>query len=142
VRALFQHDELRTGDRAVRGLDRRGRHLVVATAEEQRRHLDPPEPGREIPVPERADHVELTRPVHRVVDLGILVEHGEALNEPVRPRLDPAKVPLVEHHHGVLVLRIRERAGFLVPAERRLDLGRQLRAQPRELVHPVRHARR
>ena len=88
---------------------------------------------------ERPDHVELARPVHRVVDLRIRVEDREALDHPVRPRIGAADVALVEDHHRLFVLRIGERPRLFVLAQRRLDLGRQLRAQLRQLAHPRRH---
>ena len=57
------------------------------------------------PVVERADDMELTRPVHGVVDLRYLLQLGECLQQPRRPRVAATQVPAVVHHDRRFVLR-------------------------------------
>src|SRR5438128_2706508 len=71
VAGVLEYDPARAGDVIPERLDAGRRRLVVATRDDQRRHVDPVQLGNDVPVLERADDEELVRPVHDVVDGGI-----------------------------------------------------------------------
>ena len=109
--------------------------------DQQGRGADRRQPVGDVPVPQRPDHVELRRAVHRVVDGRLLGDLGERALHALR-RGHPAQVPVVEHLDRGLVLGGVGAARLLVPLQRRLDLGRQLAAQPVRLLHPEPHVGR
>jgi hypothetical protein len=77
--------------------------LVVATADQQCRHADLVQPVSNVPVLDRADHGELAGAVHVAVDL--VSGLSKCALQPLRPRIEPADMLLVEAQNRRLILR-------------------------------------
>src|SRR5262245_15344011 len=118
-----------------------GCRLVEAARYDERRHLNAVESVEHLPIPDRAGDMELGRTVHRVVDGRVLRNRREARHQLLRPLVEPAEMPPVEDHAGLLVLGIIGRPGFLVAPKRGLDLRGQLLPEPVALRDEVRERR-
>src|ERR1700691_4552705 len=70
--------------------------FVMTARYQQDRHADLGQPVSGLPVPDRADDVELARAVHRVVDGRVRIDVFERLHHLRRPLLKAADVPAVE----------------------------------------------
>ena len=68
----------------------------------------------DIPIFEYADHMELARAVHRILDFRFLREFFKGEVDVIGPNLKPANMPAVINHHGFLVCRVIRAASRLM----------------------------
>jgi hypothetical protein len=124
----------------VHGLGDQRRCLVVAARGHQRRDPDLSQAGDDVPILERADHVEFARSVHGEVDLGVAVDRGKGALHILRWWVDPADVSRVEGIRGGLVFRAFDGSCFLVIKQGLLYVRGKIRTQPVGFFHPLDHA--
>ena len=87
-------------DPAAEHLLQRRRRLVKAPRDQECRQIDRAQPILRLPVLDRTDHMELTRPVHRLVDGRVALDPRERLQYFGRPRVETAEMARIEDLGG------------------------------------------
>src|SRR5262245_60984467 len=110
VRAVLKDDPLRSRNPALNGFHNSRGSLIIAARQEQHLLSNLTEAIHDAPVLNRPYTMNLAGPVHRVIDLRILVHLCEAAIDAIGPYIKPAEVSSIKDHHGFLVRRIAGRA--------------------------------
>ena len=114
-----------TGDEVEERLPGGWCGLVEFTGHHEGRHRDGGQSIDDAPVAQCADHVELVRAVHRVINRRLRFHLVLAVDEVLGSWSDPADVPRVENLCRLQVFRVRNRAIRLMTIESVLHLRGQ-----------------
>src|SRR5262245_12361679 len=111
------------GHATVHRLSARRGDLIVPSDRDQRRHRNLTEAIDAIPVFQIADHDELVRATHRLVDC-IACDVARGASERLWPWVETAEVSLVKFQHGGFIVGMVEIASRLIALQGVIDSWR------------------
>ena len=139
VTAVFKDHPLRALDPVLVGPHAGRCRLVVTTGQHQRRHVDLVQFGCDVPILERADHKELIRPVHCMINRRIAAKLVKARLHFGRVRDNAANMPVIDPGCRFLVGRVVVGFGLFMRVQRVLYVLRHFAALAHRFRRPQRH---